>query len=311
MTVALDPEIVRAYRDMYGMHCDPEETLVLEHWELEKQLRQDLMQAAPEARCSTAERVYSELYEKLKWHDGLSDTVAGSDNFNSWLYSLPDNTHRIYEIGSGQGTLIRQLADLGYSCRGTEITSRRGEVYAHTNEGLSWGGTDGVHVDQYEPNSHYDVVISNQVVEHLHPEDLLTHFESIRKVLRPGGMYLVSTPHHLTGPHDVSRAFRCRQAAGLHLKEYDWRSLSKLARRAGYVSIESATLSRLRALRPNSRLLQRTVRVLHQPYLYAMIGMESALGVTPSYALRTRVAKVLKSMRVFSDNIFLACRTAG
>lgn len=66
MTRLLDPSIVHAYRDMYGMKHDPEVTLVLEHWELEQQLRNDMLKAAPEERCRTAERVYSELYEKLK-----------------------------------------------------------------------------------------------------------------------------------------------------------------------------------------------------------------------------------------------------
>ena len=37
--------------------------------------------------------------------------------------------------------------------------------------------------------------------------DTELHFEIVHKILKPGGMYALRTPHRQSGPHDVSRWF--------------------------------------------------------------------------------------------------------
>src|SRR5690606_20747310 len=69
------------------------------------------------------------------------------------------------------------------------------------------------------PHDSVDTAFSDQLIEHLHPDDAADHFRVVRQVLKPGGVYIFRTPHRLSGPHDVSRYF-CEHAEGFHLKEW-------------------------------------------------------------------------------------------
>jgi SAM-dependent methyltransferase len=82
------------------------------------------------------------------------------------------------------------------------------------------------------PNS-ADLVYSNQLMEHLHPDDALEQLVNILGVLRSGGSYICVTPNRLDGPHDVSRGFDS-VATGFHLREYTNRELARLLRRVGF-----------------------------------------------------------------------------
>jgi 2-polyprenyl-3-methyl-5-hydroxy-6-metoxy-1,4-benzoquinol methylase len=67
----------------------------------------------------------------------------------------------------------------------------------------------------------FDLVVSQQVIEHVHPEDVPIHLREVARVLRAGGTVAIETPNRRTGPQDVSRGFAV-EAEGLHLRE--WRS---------------------------------------------------------------------------------------
>ena len=103
--------------------------------------------------------------------------------------------------------------------------------------------TDGIHVSL--PDRSVDVVISDQLMEHLHPDDALDQLHELLRILRPGGCYICVTPNRLHGPHDSSARYddlpcpivdRTYVANGLHLKEYTNAELSALFRGAGFQS---------------------------------------------------------------------------
>jgi SAM-dependent methyltransferase len=78
-----------------------------------------------------------------------------------------------------------------------------------------------------------DVAFSNQLMEHLHPEDAEAQLRAICRSLVPGGVYFCITPNRLYGPCDVSQYFD-DVATGLHLREYSARELRALALAAGF-----------------------------------------------------------------------------
>ena len=90
---------------------------------------------------------------------------------------------------------------------------------------LRWTVSDGVHLERFEAPESYDAVISDQVIEHLHPDDLVAHFAGVHAILKPGGRYALATPHAFEGPFDVSRVFGSERPQGMHLKEYTYREL--------------------------------------------------------------------------------------
>jgi SAM-dependent methyltransferase len=94
--------------------------------------------------------------------------------------------------------------------------------------------SDGVNID-VEPGS-IDVAYSNQVMEHVHPDDADPPLRSIRSTLVSRGRYICITPNALTGPHDISKFFD-QVPTGFHLKEYSFAEVYAIFNRAGFSKI--------------------------------------------------------------------------
>lgn len=137
-------------------------------------------------------------------------------------------------------------------------------------DGFEFRVFEGVEIGLAEAS--LDVVYSNDVVEHLHPDDLLDHAESVRRALRPGGVYVCVTPNRLSGPHDVSGEFS-DTPRGFHLREYTATELARELGRAGFrrvrivLTVGGRRLSPLLPVglvRPVEALLERFPRRLRR-----------------------------------------------
>jgi SAM-dependent methyltransferase len=70
----------------------------------------------------------------------------------------------------------------------------------------------------------FDAVVSQDLIEHLHPSQLEPHLAEAYRVLAPGGRYLLHTPSSLQGS----------TSSGLHLREYRLRELRRAAHACGF-----------------------------------------------------------------------------
>jgi len=118
-------------------------------------------------------------------HEDIPGSVKEQE-FRLWqsLIGSP-STQSIYEVGSGKAELISYLATKGHPCVATEITGERGEKYSEEN--VTWKNSDGAHLGSFEQSESYDVVLSDQVIEHIHPEDTQDHFRGVYEILKPNG----------------------------------------------------------------------------------------------------------------------------
>jgi SAM-dependent methyltransferase len=96
--------------------------------------------------------------------------------------------------------------------------------------------SDGSSVNM--PPGSIDVAYSNQLMEHLHPDDAIEQVQGIYKALVSGGVYICLTPYLFTGPHDISKYFD-DVATGFHLKEYTNEELYSLCKSVGFRKIHS------------------------------------------------------------------------
>lgn len=257
-----DPELEARYRSTYGLPAEvpPGTDEMWKHLELERELTRELLASTVERRWETFERCYNELYESLPWLRG----TGGTPDRDRWLQLLGDAS-TVYEIGSGAGDLAAYLGSRGLKVKATDVSRERGGE-RKDSDCVSWGVTDGVHLDRFEAVGAYDAVISDQVIEHLHPDDLAEHFRSCRRILRRGGRYVFRTPHQITGPHDVSRIFGFSQPVGMHLREYTNEQLTEALMEAGFRRV-SAVLRM-----PNTQTVVRS-----RLYLRLQIALERAV----------------------------------
>jgi SAM-dependent methyltransferase len=261
-----------------------------EHYEVERELADRLRHATREQRRTLYRSVYDELYQRVPHHPQL--TRKASPELTRALlvpklrilrpYLRPDIT--LLEIGPGDCALstvlaaqVRQVYGLDVS---EEITQR---MSLPSNFKLIL--SDGTSVPL--PPDSVDVAFSDQLMEHLHPDDAVEQLEGIWRALRPGGVYICLTPNRLNGPHDVSQYFD-PVATGFHLKEYTVGELRRLFRKVGFRKVHV--------------LLGRQGLCVRAPIAPVLAG-EAVLGLVPP-----RLRRVLGRT---VGRVFLGIRLVG
>jgi SAM-dependent methyltransferase len=98
---------------------------------------------------------------------------------------------RVLEIGTGRGTLLHELRTRGLDAVGVETSAERLEEAAARFPGLPIERVSGVRLPF--PDASFDLVLSFDVFEHIPDSD--AHLVEVRRVLKPGGWYLLQTPN--------------------------------------------------------------------------------------------------------------------
>lgn len=218
------------------------------HYELERSLAERLKSAPVESRRRVYRDVYDELFRSLPDHPQLTRKADPESHASSLAaqvtllrrYVRPGST--FLEIGAGDCRLSNALADRAAKVLAIdvseEITRSEGR-----SENVLVLLTDGIDIPV--PPRSVDTAYSNQLMEHLHPDDAREQLANVFEALASGGAYVCATPNRLSGPHDISEYFD-EVATGFHLREYTTGELRHLLLRAGFREIKA--LVRLKQL---------------------------------------------------------------
>jgi SAM-dependent methyltransferase len=237
MTMPMNQPILRRdFRSIAARYNDPRDSRqITEHYLLERELAGRLASSGKGDRQRLYGELYTELFDSLPHHPQHTRRAADARYVEKQMALLkrmvaPDSA--FVEIGAGDGRLSMAMAMAGNVRRALAVDvtpAVMGEERAPDN--FRFVLTEGVALDI--DTASVDFVYSNQLMEHLHPDDAKAQLAEIHRVLRPGGQYLCITPNALTGPHDVSRYFD-EVARGFHLKEYTYRELGSLFVATGF-----------------------------------------------------------------------------
>jgi SAM-dependent methyltransferase len=204
---------------------------------VERQLADRLREAAgAKERQRICATMYDELFRLVPDHPRLAQKGEATELRErdvSWNmaqlkpYLRPGCT--FLEVGAGDCALASRVAQTAAKVFAVDISARARKARLPRNvRFVKTSGTDiGVPIETV------DVAFSDQLMEHLHPEDALTQLRNIRRVLKPGGAYVCVTPSRLYGPSDVSGYFG-DVACGFHLREYSVREIRAIFRDAGF-----------------------------------------------------------------------------
>jgi len=208
---------------------------IREHYEIEKEIAERLRGSTFEERKNLYTEAYDELFRRVPHHPLLNDYAPADKQRRiaketAMLRRFVDRETIYLEIGPGDCTLAAEVAKSVKKVFAIDVSS---EVTKNLNAPANFELilSDGSSVPL--ATGSVDVAFSNQLMEHLHPDDSRAQLENVFRALKTGGIYFCITPNRLSGPHDVSRAFDAT-ATGLHLKEYTVTELAALFRRAGF-----------------------------------------------------------------------------
>ncbi len=252
---------------------------VLEHYEVEIGLAERLRRAAPEARPALYGQVYDELFRRVPHHQQLTqkeseaDRAARAGGQMAFLRRFIEGCGHFLEVGAGDCALSLAASPVCGQVTAVDVS----EVVAGRDtwpDNVRFRLTHGTQIPAEDGS--VDVAFSDQLMEHLHPDDAAEQLGNIFRALRAGGRYVCVTPNSVSGPWDISMYFD-ETARGLHLREYRADELHHLLRAAGFSRVHYYAGGRGFYQRVPKWLVTTTERVL----------------MSLPYGLRSRLARTL------------------
>jgi len=171
---------------------------------------------------------------------------------------------RVLDVGSGPGYLIRALEEAGYEAAGLDHSEEALRLGAqHVSAEIQLGD-----VCEHIPwdDGSFDGVVLHDVIEHLTEEDAA--LVEIRRVLRPGGLVLLSTLNESSVLHKLLGKRWSFYQDPTHVKPWRTASLRALLERHGFEVVYSTTYFDLNKAGETTRWLEPLRRlgwVVHVP----------------------------------------------
>ncbi len=144
-----------------------------------------------------------------------------------------------FEIGYASGKLLKRVGDAGYALAGIEISGAMRDMALRLlgqehGDRLYLG--DFLGLDPSAAKNRFSLIYWNDVFEHIAPDEIGDWLKRIHEMLMPGGQLVTITPNWHMRPSDITLAFHPprTEAAGLHLKEYSLREVTRLLGEAGF-----------------------------------------------------------------------------
>ncbi len=146
---------------------------------------------------------YFELEKNNWWFKARRNIIFSQ--LDKYIKSKPQEA-MVFDLGCGSGFLVGELQKRGFQAYGSDI-SREAIEYGKNRgiENLKVREGDGVNF----PDNYFDLVLALDVLEHI--ENDSKAIGELNRVLRPGGMAIITVPAYmfLWGVQDeVSRHFR-------------------------------------------------------------------------------------------------------
>ena len=180
------------------------------------------------------------------------------------------NGTRLLDVGCGEGFFLFNASKAGYIVKGIEL-SQDAAAYARNEFGLD------VEAKSFEElrfsENHFDVVTLWQVLEHV-PFPLII-IKEIHRILKPGGMLVITTPDIGGIPAKILKK-RWWCITRLHINQFTAKTLTNIIKNAGFKNISSVSykesISLLMLFIPILRYLR-----LYKP-LRNLFSLNSSLG---------------------------------
>ncbi len=129
---------------------------------------------------------YWDTHPKHKYADIWFNTVRIKKVFNL----IPDERVKLLDLGCGESYYLKVLEDEDHTVIGIDPIYSHVKVSKKIIENVCWG--DGYNLP-FKPNS-FDLVLCLEVVEHLTIKETRRMLYETKKVLKSGGILILSTP---------------------------------------------------------------------------------------------------------------------
>jgi cyclopropane fatty-acyl-phospholipid synthase-like methyltransferase len=266
------------------------------HYEVERELAARMRASTREERTELFKTLYTELFERVPDHPRLTrreSTEESKANVAKQFRLIAPHLEpgmTFLEIAPGDCRLSIEVAKHCQKVIGVDISDQRNpnETSPDNFELIVYDGYDLSQI----PDASVDIIFSYQFLEHLHPDDVPLHFDLAQRLLKPGGLYILDTPHRYSGPHDISRLFGGKLDC-FHFQEWAIQELKKTLHSHGFDQVWTYRFGKVQ----KSRLFNLATSIAE-----ALIGLLPRL-LRQSISKRFFPAVTLMAKRTFSPAI--------
>jgi len=177
------------------------------------------------------------------------DSLHHVYNLPAILSFLPKTRSTLLDAGCGNGSLTAKLANLGHTVVGIDTTPANIDVAkAHFPQAKFYCRSVYEDLSDILPDK-VDVCVSCEVIEHLYsPDDFI---DGMAKVLRPGGLVILTTPYHgwlknlaISVVNGWDKHFMVHHE-GAHIKFFSKDTLFAMLSRHGFTNLKFRGAGRL------------------------------------------------------------------
>jgi 2-polyprenyl-3-methyl-5-hydroxy-6-metoxy-1,4-benzoquinol methylase len=155
-----------------------------------------------------------------------------SEHLAHYRLILPRLKGRVLDAGSGEGFGVDMMRKAGLDAWGIDLSP---EVVQKTNERYGSFFKPGSITQIPYGENEFDAITCMEVIEHVPEPDAVLALKEIRRVLRPGGVLVLSTPN-------VRNSIGA-EVNDYHFKEYTSEEMTTMLRNAGFDDIEMLGLA--------------------------------------------------------------------
>lgn len=182
----------------------PDRTLdqIRNHYEVEKAIATRLKRASREERKNIYRTMYDELFTRVPDHPRLKrdrspELIELSNRKKLAVVKRFTGRDTVFvEFAPGDCRFAMEIARHTGTVYAIDISDQRGRIES-LPDNLKLIVYDGYQLDMADESA--DVVFSDHLIEHIHPDDVMLHFALVRRILKTGGVYIFRTPHSYGG----------------------------------------------------------------------------------------------------------------
>jgi SAM-dependent methyltransferase len=196
---------------------------------------------AQDGKPSLSTRIRSFCYASYQFLQQIPAAMSGLGAARQkmqqmFLYDLKPG--KLLDVGCGDGKFLNLMRGLGWAVDGVDFDSKA-IINAKEKYGLNLhcGALEGVNF----PKESFDAVTMSHVIEHL-PDPLLL-LQEVRRILKPGGRLVVTTPNSDGYGHQKFAAYWFGIDPPRHMKIYSPRTLRICAEKLGFREIRTITVA--------------------------------------------------------------------
>lgn len=202
-------------------------------FEYEKKFHENILK---ENDFNKRQAMYEDVYNFV--HELYGNTEDESNLNNKYkvmnLFKKELSNKSILDIGCGKGNFLLNVEKnikhkrlVGVDVSDTFLPQSSNVEFIKAN------------ILDFDIGEKFDIIISDNVLEHISPNDMDIHLKLVKQHLKEDGIFIALTPNRLFGPHDVTRIVDYTysnqiKAMGTHLNEMSYGEAIKLLKGYGF-----------------------------------------------------------------------------